>query len=155
MLMTGWPFWHQSTGDPGDLFFFQTCQPPMGSISCHSEIKTYRLRHIWSNKIKLSRMICVCLCSVIEPAKSNTLFTVNDLDRSEIERLVFAGARLPKYSIGLVGIKSTIRTSITMLAGVCVRFRRNERENLSSQTKQETKAVCAERNKLSKNNALV
>ena len=80
-------------------------------------------------------MIYVCLCSVIEPAKSNTLFNVNDLDRSEIERLVFAWARLAKYSTGFAAVKSTIRTSITMLAGVWVRFRRNQRENFSSQAK--------------------
>ena len=71
---------------------------------------------------------------------------MNDFDRSVIknltelhnrppERLVLGWARLPNNSIGFAGIKLTTRTSIAMLACVWVRFRRNERENLSIQAK--------------------
>ena len=92
-------------------------------------------------------MICVCLCSVIEQ-NLIFLFTVFDLDRliikhsteldnrpfnSAPKRLVLAWALLPNNSLEFAGIKSTI--SIAMLAGVLVHLRRNERENLSIQTK--------------------
>ena len=81
-------------------------------------------------------------------AKSNIFFTVIDLDRlimkhsTELDNRPFgtltigvSWARLPNNSIGFAGIKSTTRKSIVILAGAWVRLRRNERENLSIQTK--------------------
>ena len=96
--------------------------------------------------------------------KSNMLFSVNDFDRSVIEHSTeldnqpfdtqtidflkksqvkssqvkssqVKSSQVKSSQVKSSQVKSTIRISITMLAGVWVRFRRNERENLSIQAK--------------------
>ena len=97
---------------------------------------------------KSSSINDLCLFVFGNRTKSNISFTVIDLDRlvikhsTELDNQPF-GTRTIGFSLGLITeqfdwicqIKSTTRTSIAMLAGVWVRLRRNERENLSIQTK--------------------